>query len=67
MPGIKIGDGVIIATNSTVVKDVEPYTIYGGIQLNLSKNDLVMERLNFYETFNGGTGTTRKYLIILKN
>lgn len=30
MPGIKIGDGAIIATNSTVVKDVEPYTIYGG-------------------------------------
>lgn len=30
MPGIKIGDGAIIATNSTVTKDVEPYTIVGG-------------------------------------
>lgn len=30
MPGISIGDGAIIATNSTVVKDVAPYTIVGG-------------------------------------
>ena len=30
MPGIKIGDGAIIATNSTVTKNVEPYTVVGG-------------------------------------
>jgi virginiamycin A acetyltransferase len=30
MAGVKIGDGAIIATNSTVVSDVEPYTIVGG-------------------------------------
>ena len=30
MPGVKIGDGAIIATNSTVTKDVEPYTVVGG-------------------------------------
>lgn len=30
MPGVKIGDGAIIATNSTVVKDVEPYAVVGG-------------------------------------
>jgi virginiamycin A acetyltransferase len=30
MPGITIGDGAIIATNSTVTKNVEPYTIVGG-------------------------------------
>ncbi|MDD2537485.1 MAG: Vat family streptogramin A O-acetyltransferase [Candidatus Absconditabacteria bacterium] len=30
MPGIHIGDGAIIATNSTVTKDVEPYAIVGG-------------------------------------
>jgi virginiamycin A acetyltransferase len=28
--GVTIGDGAIIATNSTVVKDVAPYTIVGG-------------------------------------
>ncbi len=30
MPGVKIGDGAVIATHSTVVKDVEPYSIVGG-------------------------------------
>lgn len=30
MPGITIGDGAIIATNSVVTKYVEPYTVVGG-------------------------------------
>lgn len=30
MAGVTIGDGAIIAANSTVVKDVEPYSIVGG-------------------------------------
>lgn len=30
MSGVKIGDGAIIAANSHVVKDIEPYTICGG-------------------------------------
>lgn len=30
MPGIKIGDGAIIAAKSLVTKDVQPYTIVGG-------------------------------------
>ena len=30
MAGVKIGDGAIIATNATVVSDVEPYSIVGG-------------------------------------
>jgi virginiamycin A acetyltransferase len=30
MPGVTVGDGAIIGTNSTIVKDVEPYTIVGG-------------------------------------
>jgi virginiamycin A acetyltransferase len=30
MAGVKVGDGAIIAANSTVVKDVEPYSIVGG-------------------------------------
>jgi len=30
MAGVKIGDGAIIATNSTITKDVESYTIVGG-------------------------------------
>lgn len=30
MPGVKIGDGAIIAAHSVVVKDIPPYTIAGG-------------------------------------
>ena len=30
MPGVQIGDGAIIASNATVVKDVEPYSVVGG-------------------------------------
>ncbi len=30
MPGIKVGDGAIIATKSVVTKDVAPYAIVGG-------------------------------------
>jgi virginiamycin A acetyltransferase len=30
MPGVKIGDGAIIAAKSAVTKDVPPYTIVGG-------------------------------------
>lgn len=48
MPGVKIGDGAIIAANSTVVKDVEPYTIYGGNPAKLIKkrfSDEIIEML----------------------
>jgi virginiamycin A acetyltransferase len=34
MAGVKIGDGAIIAANSTVVKEVKPYTIVGGNPAN---------------------------------
>ena len=29
--GVKIGDGAIIASGAIVTKDVEPYSIVGGI------------------------------------
>ncbi len=38
MPGIKIGDGAIIGTNSTVTKDINPYTINGGNPCSLIRN-----------------------------
>ena len=30
MPGVKIGDGAIVAAYSVVVKDIPSYTIFGG-------------------------------------
>ena len=30
MPGVKIGDGAIVAAYSVVTRDVEPYTLVGG-------------------------------------
>ena len=30
MPGVKVGDGAIIASRSVVVSDVSPYTVVGG-------------------------------------
>ncbi|MGK0317627.1 MAG: virginiamycin A acetyltransferase [Saprospiraceae bacterium] len=48
MAGVTIGDGAIIATNATVVKDVAPYTIVGGNPAKEIKKrftDLEIERL----------------------
>ncbi|OAB41192.1 Vat family streptogramin A O-acetyltransferase [Paenibacillus antarcticus] len=37
MAGVTIGDGAIVATNSTVIRNVEPYTIVGGNPANVIK------------------------------
>lgn len=48
MPGVKIGDGAIIAANSTVTKNVEPYAIVGGNPATLIRkrfDDQTIEKL----------------------
>lgn len=48
MPGIKIGDGAIIAAYSVVTKDVEPYSVVGGNPVRFIKkrfNDELIELL----------------------
>jgi virginiamycin A acetyltransferase len=37
MPGVRVGDGAIIAANATVTKNVEPYAIVGGNPARLIK------------------------------
>lgn len=50
MPGVKIGDGAVIAARAVVTKDVEPYCIVGGNPAKLIANrfsddyrDILME------------------------
>lgn len=48
MPGVKIGDGAIIAAYSVVTKDVEPYSVVGGNPVRFIKkrfNDELIELL----------------------
>jgi len=37
MPGIKIGRGSIIGAGSVVTKDVEPFSVMGGVPATLIK------------------------------
>lgn len=45
MAGVHIGDGAVIATNATVVKDVEPYSIVGGNPAKLIKKRFPEEQI----------------------
>jgi len=38
LSGVNIGDGSIIAAGSVVTKDVEPYSIYGGVPAKKIRN-----------------------------
>lgn len=43
LPGVKIGKGAVIATNSVVTKDIEPMNIVGGVPakfISFRKNNL---------------------------
>lgn len=56
MPGITIGKGAIIGSNAVVTKDVEPYTIVGGIPAKKIRNrfdeHIIAEMINFnYEDY----------------
>lgn len=37
LPGVKVGRGSVIAANAVVTKDVEPYSIMGGVPAKLIK------------------------------
>jgi virginiamycin A acetyltransferase len=45
MPGVTVGDGAVVATNSTVTKNVEPYSIVGGNPARLIKKRFPDEQI----------------------
>jgi virginiamycin A acetyltransferase len=47
MPGVTVGDGAIIGTNSLVIKDVAPYTIVGGNPADLIRKRFDDETTSF--------------------
>lgn len=47
MPGVNIGDGVIIAANSIVTKDVPPYHIVGGNPSRILKRRFDEELIDY--------------------
>lgn len=46
MPGVQIGDGAIIGTNSTVTKNVEPYAMVGGNPAKEIKKRFTQDQIN---------------------
>jgi len=46
LPGVKIGDYVTIAANSVVNRDVESFSVYGGVPAKLLKSTPVCENVN---------------------
>ncbi|PCE62606.1 hypothetical protein B7P33_18410 [Sediminicola luteus] len=47
LDGVKIGDGAIIASGSLVNRDIEPYTIVGGIPAKEIKKRFKQEHIEF--------------------
>ena len=38
MPGVTIGDGVVVGANSVVTKDIPPYCIAAGVPAKIIMN-----------------------------
>ena len=55
LDGISIGDGAIVGANSIVTKDIEPYSIVGGVPAKEIKkrfSDEIINKLNLLQWWN---------------
>lgn len=69
MSGITIGDGAIVAANSHVIKDVEPYSIYGGNPAKLIKYRFdkdIIDRFLKIQWWNYSDSNLKKILSLLQ-
>ncbi len=66
MPGVTVGNNVIIAAHSVVTKDIPDNTVVAGVPAkSISTIDLFMEKLNkreFFQTKNMSAKEKKKYL-----
>ncbi|MEO7223333.1 MAG: CatB-related O-acetyltransferase [Devosia sp.] len=63
MGGVTIGDGAIVATGAVVTKDVEPYTIVGGVPAKTIRkrfDDALIEELLAFKWWRFDIGAARK-------
>lgn len=70
MPGVKIGDGAVIATRTLVTKDVEPYSIVGGNPAKLIEKRFSEEEIEILEKiqwWNWDIDKIKKNLSILRS
>jgi acetyltransferase-like isoleucine patch superfamily enzyme len=46
MPGVTIGEGAVVAAGSVVTKDVEPFSVYGGVPAKKIRDYVLNEKKN---------------------